>query len=73
MGFASPPFVNSCFCHCLYMDIFKKYPGKLCTVGRMNGLWWKQSAEAIQRQAILFVIAVCYLSILYSIFKIIIF
>ncbi len=28
------------FCHCLYMDIFKEYPGELCTVGRVNGLWW---------------------------------
>lgn len=33
------------FCHCLYMDIFKEYPGKLCTVGKLNGLCWKQSTE----------------------------
>jgi len=42
MGFASPPLMNSRFCHCLYMVVFKKYPGKLWTVGRLNGLWWKQ-------------------------------
>lgn len=34
------------FCHCLYMDIFKEYLGMLCAGGRLNGLWWKESAEA---------------------------
>lgn len=28
------------------MDIFKEYPGELCTVGRVNGLWWTTSTEA---------------------------
>lgn len=29
MGFASPPLMNSRFCHCLYMVVFKEHPCKL--------------------------------------------
>ncbi len=36
------------------MDIFKEYPGELCTVGSVNGLWWTQSTEA---ETVLFAVA----------------
>lgn len=67
MGFASPPLMNSRFCHCLYMVVFKEHPCKLWTVGSLNGLWWIQSSEGVQRQAILFVNAVYNICLYYRV------